>query len=194
MSLLLRSTYRYPLKCLSTIFSQDTKSHVDNEENVLAAVPKFLRGIIKSDADVSSCNLEATWIVSSDEDLCELRSFDGGAANKFCTKDRGFSLFPDDDGTLLGESYILSAEGELLMFDLIGFWNKDDCSFNAVSTTTSFTIEGQVTGDNQMFIKALRPGVAGAGTPPASLQIALAFQGKLEKGTLDRLIERGELK
>ena len=78
------------------------------------------------------------------------------------------------------------------MFDLIGFWNKDDCSFNAVSTTTSFTIKGQVTGDNQMFIKALRPGVAGVGTPPASLQIALAFQGKLEKGTLDLLIERGQ--
>ena len=129
----------------------------------------------------SDCNLSGNYMVSSTANsFCKIKSFEGNEPVKFCpTKDYGLTLDADKDGTLTGSSYFVKAstDGKQDIFSLIGFWDKESCTFNAVSTTTAFTIEGKATGDNRVYVKALRPGV-----PEDGQQLAIALQGELEKG------------
>ena len=56
----------------------------------------------------SDCNLSGNYMVSSANDFCKIKSFEGKDPVKFCpTKDYGLTLDADDDGTLTGTSYFV---------------------------------------------------------------------------------------
>jgi len=117
----------------------------------------------------SPCGLDGIWMNS--EDICQLTVTNGGDVEGVCDNYHQIEFVTNPvgtTGTLTGvicSSSDSDCSGIALSFDLIGFYNDEDCSFSAVSTTSDMTIKGKVSFHQQyMQIDSTQPGGGGTAT------------------------------
>ena len=126
-------------------------------------------GSSSGSGDESKCPIAGNWAASAD--VCK-QVFDAsdGSITKTCDRNQRFTFETNPDGTLQGtSSFVALLTGDIKSAPLIGFWDEDKCTFNAVSVLSGVTFEGFVSDDDELFVEATRPG---GGSSPA-----LAFQG-----------------
>ena len=113
----------------------------------------------------SPCVLDGVWKPA--EDICQLMVNGGGEIEGVCDQTHRLELVTNvliggiDTRTLTGTKRWTKPDGTSQTVNLIGFYNEEECSFSAASTTTDMTITGRGVQNGLLQVDAIQPGGSG---------------------------------